>query len=104
MKANNTILKTYNLCRTNVTNSFVATLVSLSAYAGQTVTLRFSATTDASLTSSFYIDNVAFTGAALIGGDDPHTSVGVTAPEPKPATTSDEVEAKQQVFLPLVSQ
>ena len=103
VKVNNTVLKTYNLCKTNVTTGFIATSVSLSAYAGQTVTIRFRATTDASLISSFYIDNVAFTAAALTIDVDPYASEGITTPEAKPDTETDEVEAKQQVFIPLVT-
>ena len=43
----------------NARNTWAQDTVSLSAYAGQTVRIRFLVTTDASLTSSFYIDDTS---------------------------------------------
>jgi bacillolysin len=105
VKVNNTNLKTYNLCSSNATNGFVQGSTSLSAYAGQTVTLKFRSTTDSSYSSSFYIDNVIFTAGAIDEEVDPHASDGVTAPEPKGDVPQGITEERQQVkiFLPLLS-
>jgi len=106
VEVNGTSLKTYNLCRTNVTTGYVAGTVNLAAYAGQLVTLRFRATTDKSMLSSFYLDNVVLTAGALVETPDPHASTSATAPEPKPTSreeTSAQKGATWQFFLPLVS-
>ncbi len=56
-----TTIASYNLCRnTSTGRNYSQGSVSLSAYAGQTVTLRFTGTTDGSRHSSFYLDNVGF--------------------------------------------
>ncbi|MCX6050825.1 MAG: M4 family metallopeptidase [Chloroflexi bacterium] len=105
VKVNNTNLKTYNLCASNATNGFVQGSASLSAYAGQTVTLKFRVTTDASLLSSFYIDNVTFTGGALVEVLDPYASEELATPEPKAEAPQDSPEERGslQLFLPLLS-
>ena len=60
--------------------------VSMAAYAVQTVTLRFRATTDSSYSSSFYIDDVALT-VPFIGDDqpDPHAGSAPAQRLPKPS-------------------
>lgn len=59
--------------------------VSLAAYAGQTVSLRFRATTDSSYSSSFYIDDVAVVVALQIIPDDGGMEGEQrTQPQPKP--------------------
>jgi len=106
VQVNGTNLKTYNLCSSNATGGYVQGSVSLSAYAGQTVTLKFRATTDVSLASDFYIDNVGFAAGALTEEVDPHALVGEATPEPKAETPQGEVEEKsllRQLFLPLVT-
>ena len=60
---NSTALKTYNLCRSRATSGYVQDSVSLAAYAGQTITLRFRAVTDSLYISSLYIDDVSFASA-----------------------------------------
>lgn len=50
-------LKTYSNASTK--NAWVADSASMASYAGQTVRVQFSATTDASLTSSFFVDDVS---------------------------------------------
>ncbi|MFN8493770.1 MAG: M4 family metallopeptidase [Caldilineaceae bacterium] len=103
VRVNNTNLKIYNLCASNATNGFVSGSASLSAYAGQTVTLKFRSSADSSLISSFYIDNVLFTAGALNEEVDTHASDGMTTPEPKTDTPQGETESRQQVFIPLVA-
>lgn len=106
VEVNGTSLKTYNLCRTNATTGYAAGTVSLTAYAGQLVTIRFRATTDKSILSSFYVDNVAITAGALAETADPHASTGPITPEAKPTTieaTGGQKGATWQLFLPLVN-
>ncbi len=56
-----TTIATHDLCRDTATGrNYTQQSVSLSAYARQTVTLRFAATTNGSRHSSFYLDNVGF--------------------------------------------
>ncbi|CAN5814475.1 hypothetical protein BH10CHL1_BH10CHL1_32090 [soil metagenome] len=104
VKVNNTNLKTYNLCSSNATNGFVQGSTSLSAYAGQTITLRFRATTDVSRSSSFYIDNVIFAAGAIGEELDPYASDGLATPEPKTDTPQGVTEEREvlQIFLPLL--
>jgi subtilisin family serine protease len=52
-----TNVKTFSLCTSTQTSSWVKTTVDLSSYAGRTITLAFRATTDTSAMSSFYIDD-----------------------------------------------
>ncbi len=66
VKVNATTIKTHNLCTSEVTAGWVKQVLNLSAYSGQTVMLEFGASTDASLVSSLFVDDVAFqTGAAM---------------------------------------
>ena len=51
---------TLNLCETENTGGWVESRVNLSSYAGQTVTLRFRAHTNASMNSNWFIDDVSF--------------------------------------------
>lgn len=86
VRINTTDIKSYNLCSSNATTNFVQGTVSLAAYAGQTVTLRFRATTDASYSSSFYIDDVALT-VPFIGDVQPDVHAGSAPAQrlPKPS-------------------
>ena len=52
-------IKRHDLCTMNSTGGYVRTQIDLSSYAGKTVTLSFRATTDSSLVSSLFIDDVA---------------------------------------------
>lgn len=64
VNVNSARMKTHNLCVTQNTGGWVKQVLGLSAYAGQTVTLQFGVSTDATQLSSFFIDDVAFqTGA-----------------------------------------
>jgi kumamolisin len=53
-----TTVKTFNLCSSTQTPSWVSNTVDLSAYAGQTITLIFRATADISQVSSLFLDDV----------------------------------------------
>ena len=59
-----TTVKTINLCTSTQTNGWINTRLDLSAYAGQTITLVFRATTDSSLISSWFLDDVSITPTA----------------------------------------
>ncbi len=88
IRVNTTNLRTYNLCASGATGGYVQGSVSLAAYAGQTVTLKFRSTTDSSYSSSFYIDDVSVgTALGIQPIADPNGFVGdaLTQPEPKPA-------------------
>lgn len=64
VKVNATPLKTYDLCQSQATGGWVKQVLNLTAYAGQQVNLQFGASTDASLPSNFFIDDVAFQAGA----------------------------------------
>ena len=66
VKVNATSLKTYNLCQSQATGGWVKQVLNLTAYAGQQVSLQFGALTNASLPSSFFIDDVAFQAGATV--------------------------------------
>lgn len=63
VRVGTTTLRTHNLCSSTQTSGYVQGSVSLSAYAGQTVSLNFRVTTDVSYSSSFYLDNVGYTAS-----------------------------------------
>ena len=50
----------YSLCSANNTNGWAMHVVNLSAYANQCVTVQIRVTTDSSLNSNLFIDDVAF--------------------------------------------
>jgi hypothetical protein len=57
VQANGTTLKTFSNASTK--GSWIASSVDLSAYAGQTITLKFQAVNDSTLPTSFYVDVVS---------------------------------------------
>ncbi len=59
VQINGTDVDTIDLCTTANTNSWVRRTVGLSAYAGQTVVLRFQVTTDPNNISRMYVDDVS---------------------------------------------
>jgi hypothetical protein len=86
VRVGTTNLATYNLCTSTQTGGYVQGSVNLNAYAGQNVNLNFRMTTDTSLVSSFYLDNVGFTPSFAEGvteGTAPTVAPEVV--EPKPA-------------------
>ncbi|MEJ5311036.1 MAG: S8 family peptidase [Anaerolineae bacterium] len=60
VRVNDTVIQTYDLCSAEKTNGWVAETLGLQAYAGLTVTLTISATTDWSLTSNLFVDDFIF--------------------------------------------
>jgi hypothetical protein len=61
-----TIVETFDLCEDENTDGWVKRTVSVSAFAGQTVSIRIGAETDSSLNSNLFIDDVAFSSSALM--------------------------------------
>ncbi len=57
---NNTLLKTYDLCLAKKTNGWLTETLDLRAYAGLTVTFSISATTDSTLISNLFVDDLIF--------------------------------------------
>lgn len=57
---NDTVVDAYGLCAALETNTWTRRTVDLSAFAGQTVTVRLQLTTDGSKDSSLFLDDVAF--------------------------------------------
>ncbi len=85
VRVNTTNVKTYNLCSTSATSTYVQGSVNLAAYAGQTVSLKFRATTDSSYSSSFYVDDVAVAATMqLVPGDAGVEGDQMAQPQPKP--------------------
>ncbi|HRQ41279.1 MAG TPA: S8 family serine peptidase [Chloroflexota bacterium] len=64
VQVNGTTVHQYNLCTSTNTGGWVKRVVNLGAYSGQTITLRIRATTDSSLNSNLFIDDVAFQASA----------------------------------------
>jgi hypothetical protein len=60
LKIDGVIVEEYDLCAGTDTNAWLLREVDISAYADQTVTLRFQADTDGDLNSNFFVDDVAF--------------------------------------------
>lgn len=65
VKVDGVIIEEYDLCTATDTGTWVLGELDISAYAGQTVTLRFQADTDASDNSNFFVDDVAFDVAGI---------------------------------------
>jgi aminopeptidase S len=64
VSVNGTEVVGYELCGGNNTNAWVERTVSLAAYAGQTVMLRFLVDTDIDINSNFFLDDVAWQSSA----------------------------------------
>jgi serine protease len=83
---NNTVVNSYGLCKTSNTGGWVKHIVNLSSYAGQTVALQIRATTDSTINSNLFVDDVVFqssnTAAAGSPADIP-TETSQTAGETK---------------------
>jgi hypothetical protein len=60
VRVNGAIVQSYDLCWSTSTHGWVKHVVNLSAYAGQSVTLRIQASADATLNSNLFIDDVGF--------------------------------------------
>ncbi len=64
-----TQVTTYDLCTSNNTNGWVKRVVNLSAYAGQSIALQIRVTTDSTLNSSLFIDDVSFQTSAAAAAE-----------------------------------
>lgn len=62
---NGTEKLSFTLCGTNDTAGWVEGVLDLNSYMGTTISLEFRATTDESLNSNFFIDDVSITAAAF---------------------------------------
>jgi hypothetical protein len=60
VKVDGVIVDQYDLCTAADTGTWVLHEVDISAYAGQTVTLRIQVDTDADLNSNLFVDDVSF--------------------------------------------
>lgn len=60
VRVNGTVIQSYDLCSAEKTNGWVEEALDLHTYAGLTVTLTISATTDWSLPSSLFVDDLIF--------------------------------------------
>lgn len=60
VKVNGATVRQYNLCTTTSTGGWMSNIVDLSGYKNQSVTIEFRADQDASVISSWYIDDVFF--------------------------------------------
>ena len=58
VKINGMTLKTFDLCTPKITSDWTAAAVNLTLFSGRAVTLTFEVTTDLSLVSSFYLDDI----------------------------------------------
>src|SRR5687768_13321143 len=63
---NNTVVHQYDLCSDQNTGGWRKKVVNLSAYGGQTVTLRFRVQNDSSLNSNLFLDDIAFQGGTTL--------------------------------------
>jgi hypothetical protein len=61
-------IKTFNLCTSTDSANWLKSQIDVSTYAGRAVTLIFRATTDRSLVSSFFVDDVAITNSSTCAG------------------------------------
>lgn len=84
VQVNGTTVNQYNLCSSANTGGWVKHVVNLGAYSGQTVTLRIRATTDSSLNSNLFVDDVAFQASA-------------STPEMLPAPSNNPTQSRQEV-------
>ncbi len=60
VRVNNTIIRAYDLCSVEKTSGWVEETLNLNPYAGLTVTLNITATTDWNLASSLFVDDLIF--------------------------------------------
>lgn len=75
-----------DLCETTATNGWVERTLDLSAYAGLPVDLLFWVTTDSSLNSTWFLDDITFTGVGPTPTPSP-TAPPTATPSPTPTIT-----------------
>lgn len=64
LKVDSTTVHTEDLCETNNTLGWVEGVANLSAYANAAHVIKFEVTTDASLNSNFFLDDISFSGSS----------------------------------------
>ncbi|MGQ9904338.1 MAG: hypothetical protein ACUVRU_08475 [Anaerolineae bacterium] len=97
VRVNGTAVQTYNLCSTNNTGGWVQGSVNLSSYAGQSVQLQFRVTTDSSLNSNFFLDDVSLAASLLAQSEHepaPAELSNQTKPEASPANPSPDAQPR----------
>lgn len=60
LRVNNTVRRTFNLCKANNTNGWQEEFISVAEYANQTVTFAFTVALDGAQNSNLFLDDVAF--------------------------------------------
>jgi hypothetical protein len=65
VKINGGTFTVLDLCSPRNTDGWASTVLNLSVYAGETVTLQFEVTTDTSYVSNFYLDDVLFSSTDI---------------------------------------
>jgi hypothetical protein len=81
------VVDVMRLCSSNVTPTWQQRTIDLRTYVGRTVDLIFLAGTDATLVSSWFLDDIAFQAGASAAPPAP-TAAPTTAPTPRPTTPS----------------
>lgn len=64
VSVNGNTVASSGLCASNETSEWVQNVVDLNSYAGGTITLEFAVTTNDSVNSNFFLDDVSITGSA----------------------------------------
>ena len=80
---NATTVKTYNLCSSNNTSGWRHEVIDLQSYTGSIVALQFTAYTDSSFTSNFFVDDVSITNSSSTPVTATHTMTESNFVEPK---------------------
>jgi hypothetical protein len=73
---NGNAIETYNLCDDTDTKGWVKHTVNLSAFIGQSASLRIQVTTDGTLNSNLFIDDIAFQSAPTMAQSQPAMAGG----------------------------
>jgi hypothetical protein len=76
VRVNGTAVDTYGLCNSTETTDWVHHIVNLSAYAGQSISLRIEAQADGANNSNLFVDDVSFQATPLVS----ESSTGVFDP------------------------
>ncbi len=69
LKVDSSTVLTVDLCDSNNTGGWVEGVVDLSGYTGNSRVLKFEVTTDSSLNSNFFLDDVSFSGSSSASGE-----------------------------------
>jgi len=85
IKVNDTVVSTKDLCSSTNTNAWVAGVLNLSSYLGAGKTITFEVTTDSSINSNMFLDDVSMSNAASAMAEELDTVIihGESATWPK---------------------